>query len=275
MGASNRLIVSILVIAALAIAFWMLLLGPQREQADELGAQAEQMQVSLEEAQGKAAEAEAARHAFPADYGQLVVLGKAVPASDETSSLLVQLNQIATRSKVRFDSILLTGQGETSTPLAGAGATAAPLATSTGAVPASATVPPTEAAASVLPLGASIGPAGLAVMPYSLSFTGSFFHVADFIKGIDSLVHTGGSTVAVNGRLVTIDGFALNADSKLGFPALDATFAVTTYLTPPSQGITAGATPTAPTATTAAPAAQPEPAAATSETATSETASAR
>ena len=85
-------------------------------------------------------------------------------------------------------------------------------------------------------------------MPYDLTFSGNFFHVADFMRGIDSLVHTGKS-VAVDGRLVTLNGFALNADSTLGFPHLDATFSVTTYLTPPNQGITAGATATTPSAT--------------------------
>ena len=84
-------------------------------------------------------------------------------------------------------------------------------------------------------------------MPYSLSFTGDFFQVADFIKGIDSLVDTNGTGVAVDGRLVTLDGFALNGDPELGFPHLDATFAVTTYVTPPRQGLTAGATPRRPT----------------------------
>jgi Tfp pilus assembly protein PilO len=268
MSASNRLIVSILLVAALAIAFWMLALGPKREQADELGTQVDQLQVSLEEAQSKALQAEIARRAFPADYSQLVVLGKAVPAGDETASLLVELNHVADRSKVKFNSILLTGTGENSAPVTGGSVATAPVPSPTGAVQAAATVPPTEAAASVLPLGASIGPAGLAVMPYNLSFTGNFFDIADFIDGIDSMVHTGGENVAVDGRLVTLDGFALNANSKHGFPRLDATFAVTTYLTPPTLGITAGATPTGPAPISEAPAAE-------SPSTSSETVSAR
>jgi hypothetical protein len=119
-------------------------------------------------------------------------------------------------------------------------------------VPTSSTVPPTEAAASLLPLGASIGTAGLGVMPYSLSFNGNFFQIADFIKGIDSLVHTWAkSNIGVDGRLVTLDGFALNADSEeeageQKSSGLKATFAVTTYVTPPSQSVTAGATHSAP-----------------------------
>jgi hypothetical protein len=89
-------------------------------------------------------------------------------------------------------------------------------------------------------------------MPYDLQFSGDFFHVADFIGGIDSMVHTEGSHVAVDGRLLTLDGFALNGDQDLGFPHLNATFAVTTYLTPTSQGVTAGASPTGPVAPSAA-----------------------
>ena len=57
-----------------------------------------------------------------------------------------------------------------------------------------------------MPLGATVGPAGLAVMPYSLTFTGNFFEVANFIDKIDSQVHTGEASVEVEGRLMTIDG---------------------------------------------------------------------
>lgn len=252
MASANRLIVAILVVAALAIGFWMLALGPEREKAHELSSQVDSLDVSLAEAQSRVAQAAAARRDFPADYQQLVVLGKAVPAGDETSSLLVELNQVATDSKVKFESIQLSSSSEAAVP-AEAVATPpaeAPAGASSSAVPAAATVPPTEAAASLLPLGAAIGPAGLGVMPYSLSFSGNFFQVADFIDEIDSLVHTGNSKVAVDGRLVTLDGFALNADSERGFPHLNATFAVTTYVTPPTQGIIAGASPTAPAPST-------------------------
>ena len=69
----------------------------------------------------------------------------------------------------------------------------------------------------MMPLGAAIGPAGLAVMPYTLIFEGNFFQVADFIHGLDSLVETKNEEVAVTGRLITINGFALPEDP--GFPS--------------------------------------------------------
>jgi Tfp pilus assembly protein PilO len=262
MNSSTRPIVAIVVVAALAIAFWVLALGPKREQADELGQQVTELSSVVETARSELIAATQAKRAFPADYRQLVTLGQAAPSGDETASLLVELEQIATESKVKFNSIQLEGSGE--------GSTAAATATSSGSLTGApgATAPPTEVAASLLPLGASIGPAGLAVMPYSLDFSGGFFQVADFINRIDSLVKPNRSRVAVDGRLVTIDGFSLSADTKVGFPHLSATFSITTYLAAPELGITAGATPS----TTAPPAATPT--ASEAPTATAEPASA-
>lgn len=251
MSANNRLIASVLVVAALAIGFWVLLLSPKRERAEELGAQTSELKVSLQEAQSSAEQAETARREFPNDYRQLVTLGQAVPASDETSSLLVEVNRVAERSKVHFDGIQLEGEGEDSTPVTSAEGenTAPPTTGTTGsstAEPAAETVPPTEASASLLPLGATIGPAGLGVMPYSVSFRGNFFHIADFIQGLDKMIHTGDSKLTVDGRLTTLDGFALSADPERGFPYLSASFDITTYVVPPNQGVTVGATSTEP-----------------------------
>jgi hypothetical protein len=104
-----------------------------------------------------------------------------------------------------------------------------------------------------LPLGAKIGSAGLGAMPYGLTFSGNFFQIANFIRGVDSLVHPGSQSVAVDGRLVTINGFSLSTDQeKEDSHELDANFAVTTYVTPPELGLTAGATPLSPAPVTTA-----------------------
>jgi Tfp pilus assembly protein PilO len=253
MKTSNRLIVAILAVAALAIAFWVLALSPKREEANELSAEAGQLRVALSEAQAKAVEAAAAKREFPADYRHLVVLGQAAPAGDETSSLLVELSSIADKAKVSFNNIQLEGSGETSTAAAAPAESSPAAPAAPGSVPAAATVPPTEAAASLLPLGAKIGQAGLGVMPYTLTFSGNFFQIANFIKGVDSLVHSGGQNVAVDGRLVTINGFSLSTETgEEESHRLDANFAVTTYVTPPEQGLTAGATPSSPAPVTTA-----------------------
>ena len=251
MTSTNRLIAAMLLIAALGAAFWVIALSPKRDEVAKLDKQVSKLESSLVQHRAEVTQGLEARKEFSVDYEQLVVLGKAVPGDDDTASLLVELNRIAKRAKVRFDQFTLAPAEGAEVPAETAEAGSAGAAEGT---PASRPISPTEVAASTLPLGATIGPAGLAVMPYTLSFRGNFFQLAGYIKGLDSLVKTTNANVAVDGRLITIDGFTLTADSNEGFPQLEATFGVTTYLTPPDQGVTAGATPTGPAPSTATPA---------------------
>jgi Tfp pilus assembly protein PilO len=245
MTSTNRAIVAALVLAVLAFVFWTQLLSPKREEAKKLGTQVETLETSLVQHNAEIAEGEEAKQAFSDEYQRLVVVGKAVPGDDDIASLLVQVNRLADDAGGTFSEIQLSAEGGGGEELP-----AVPTA-SGGETPASAT----EVAASLLPLGATIGPAGLAVMPYSVTFDGDFVQIADFIKGLDSLVKTTDYEVRVDGRMVTVDGFALEADPDEGFPALKASFALTTYLTPPGEGVTGGATPSAPGTETMTPAA--------------------
>lgn len=243
MSSTNRLIVAGLVLVALAAAFWMMMLSPKREEAKRLGTEVERLELSLAQHEAEVVEAEAARDEFPTQYQRLVVLGKAVPGDDDVASLFVQLNRISDRAEGTLREVQLV-------PGAGGGE---PTATAPAPPPAGAEGTPvsaTEVAASLMPLGAAVGPAGLAVMPYDVAFEGSFFDVAKFIKGLDALVKTDDEGVVVDGRLMTIDGFSLAPDADKGFPWLDASFALSTYLTPPSQGTTGGAIPASPSTTT-------------------------
>jgi Tfp pilus assembly protein PilO len=251
---TNSVVVAVLAVVVLAIAFWMLLLGPKRDEAGKLGADVEKAKTSLTQHRAEVAQALEARERFPVNYQQLVVLGKAVPGDDDTASLLVQVNRISERAGVSFQTLSLEADEGEAPPPPAASTPEAPSTEGAGESTAS-LASPTEVAASTLPLGAAIGPAGLGVMPYSLTFTGDFFHIADFIKGLDSLVKTQNARVSVDGRLLTINGFSLAPAPESGFPSLEATFSVTTYLTPPEEGVTAGATPAAPAPATATPAA--------------------
>jgi len=241
LSSSNVAVLAILGVVVLAIAFWMLALSPKREEAAKLSKQVEQVESSLSQHQAEIAAGEEARKHFADEYRRLVVLGKAVPGDDDTASLLVQVNHIAADAGVRFSNLALSA--------AGGEEVEATAPESTGGAP----ISPTEAAAATMPLGASIGPAGLAAMPYTLTFDGSFFGVADFIKGLDSLVATQREEVAVDGRLLTVNGFALEEAPNAKFPILQATFSVTTYLTPPGEGVTGGASPESPGTTEVAP----------------------
>lgn len=245
LSSSNLTVVGVLGLVVIAIAFYSLALSPKRKEASELEAQAEGVQTSLAMHRSEIAAGEQARESFSDEYQRLVVLGKAVPGDDDTASLFVQVNHIADQTGVRFSNLALSGSGEATESTE----EALPPTESFGAP-----ISPTEAAASTMPLGATIGAAGLGVMPYNLTFGGSFFEIADFIKGLDSLVKTNEEEVAVDGRLLTVNGFSLKPPQKGDFPMLEATFSVTTYLTPPGEGLTGGVSPEAPVpATEAAP----------------------
>lgn len=294
MRASERAIVFGVVLAALAIGFYVLVLGPQRDKASELSKQVDDLHASISREQQVADFAEQARREFPRYYGRLVVLGKAVPEQADTASMLVQLNSISNRSQVAFQGISLSqgsdsaGTGTssssspTTTPPTSSTAPTAPTApaatgtsgaapsttasgTSGSAAPVSATpAPATEASAATLPIGAVVGPGGLPTLPYDLTFRGTFFDISNFIGGIDGLVtpQDGGTQVSSDGRLFTVNGFALNGGAPGSSPKLDANFLVTTYVTPEEQGLTAGATPSGPAAPSAPGTPQAQPASA-------------
>ena len=147
--ASHGTIVAILVVVALAIVFWVLLLSPKREEARNWAPKSKACRRRSPSRSRKSPTAEAARRDFPKNYRQLVVLGQAVPAGDETASLLVELNRIAKRPEVDFESIS-AGDGRRLSRDRRSGSCDG---TDRRRPPPRAT--PTEAEAALLPIGAS------------------------------------------------------------------------------------------------------------------------
>ena len=282
MRRSELTIVLALAVAGMIAAFWLIVISPKRDEAASLKQDIDGLQSSVEQAQQAAAAGEQAREDFQVNYRRLVVLGKAVPADGDQAGLLFQLQRLADRSGVGFQSIDLTASAQSaSTPTTPPSSSVSPIppvtpptgtaedaATTTAST---STAAPTEAAAATLPIGASVGPAGLPVMPYNLKFTGDFFQIASFLESLDEMVHMPQGEVDVTGRLLTVDGFALAPEqsaagaSMSAIPTLTANLSVTTYLTPADQGITAGATLSGPAPATSAPG-TPTPASSTTTT---------
>jgi Tfp pilus assembly protein PilO len=248
---SDRTILMVLAVVGLIAGIWFLLISPKREEASTLGKEVDDLRVTVQQIEDQAAAAELAKADYAANYRSMVVLGKAAPADDDTASLFVEFDELAGASGVDLLSIDLVEGSAGSEPQTAAEATTAdeadeaPEDATAEATPTSTAPPATEATASMLPLGATIGTAGMPVMPYELKLKGDYFKFADFIDGLQKLVHG----EEVNGRLVTINSFDFAGDEEKGFPALDATLKVTTYLAPDDGGVTGGATPTAPPAT--------------------------
>ena len=268
MKVSDKGIVFGVLVAALAIGFYVMVLSPKREQASELNDQISQLQGSISQQEQVASFAEQARKDFPRYYGRLVVLGKAVPQQADTASMLVQLNSITGGNHLKLQSLELgtdgasagsgasasastaATSGTSTTPTSSSPSTASAPTTSGAAATATAdpVAPATEASAASLPLGSQVGPGGLSTLPYTLKMTGGFFDIGNFIGGIDGLVQPtdDASRVTPDGRLITIDGFALTGGAPGSSPILKANFAVTTYATPADQSLTLGASPSGP-----------------------------
>lgn len=236
----DRAMVLALVLAALAAGGWFLVLAPMRDEAGSLGAQIDTQRQTIASAQSDLAAGAQAQREYARDYATVARLGAAVPDDDNVASLIVQVQQAATATKVDFRS-LKVGQGS------GASDPAPPPPAS--GTPAAAT----QATTATLPPGASVGPAGFPTMPFAFTFTGNFFHLSDFVGRLERFLVVRNRQVSVSGRFMTIDGIGLDAAPQ-GFPHIQASVAATTYLLPASQGLTNGASPSGPAAGTATPA---------------------
>jgi hypothetical protein len=114
-------------------------------------------------------------------------------------------------------------------------------------------------------------------VPLTLEFEGNFFKLADFFHDLKRFVRVANQNVLVSGRLISVDSVRWASDPEI-FPGIRAEVAATVYLSPLTQGVTAGATPggpatatpatTTPAEGTPAPAPAPAPAVAPTATAT-------
>jgi hypothetical protein len=239
---NSLLLVAVAVVAAVG-AYWMLVLSPKRQEVAKLDKQITMKRSALSEAEAQVAEFEQARQRYRANYAMVARLGKAVPVDDDVRSLMVQVNAAAGRAGVDFRKISVGGSA--AAPAAGAGATGA---TGTG------TTPP--------PGAVTVGTAGFSTMPFSFNFKGSFFELGKFFNRIDKFVAVRNGGLDVTGRLLLLNSITLTPDTQKGFPTLTAEVSANSYLLPPTEGLTAGATAAGPTAsgTSAAPAASATPA---------------
>jgi type II secretory pathway pseudopilin PulG len=248
---NSILLVAVAVVAVIA-AYWMLVLTPKREEAAKLDKQITVKQTALASAEAEVADYENARSNYRANYSMVARLGKAVPVDDDVRSLMVQINAAAGHSGVDFRTINIAGSG--------AAAATAPSGTAPGATTTAA--PP--------PGATSVGTAGFSTMPFSFNFKGSFFELGRFFNRIDRFVAVRNGSLDVTGRLLLLNSITLTPDATKGFPMLSADVSANSYLLPPTEGLTAGATAAGPagSGTTAAPATPAPSTPATTTTAT-------
>jgi hypothetical protein len=228
MTARDRTILLVLCVGVALVAPWLLVVSPKRSQASKLQSQINGVQSQLAGLHTQAASAEAARSSYAKSFTALVRLGEAVPTDDNTPSLIYQLQSAANAAHVDFQSLTFNaGQGASS-------GASSPVAS--------------QASAAALPPGASVGPAGFPIEPFTFTFQGNFFHLADFLGRLQRFVTMGDQQLSVSGRLMTLNAISLGPGSA-GFPQITATISATTFLLPASQGLLNGATPAGPSST--------------------------
>ena len=280
----DRKVMIFLVPVLVIFGYWFLLLSPQRREASKAAEEVAQQEERRDTAQQQLDAARGAEQDFSADYTQVVRLGKAIPASVDMPSLIVQLDAAAAGTGINFTKIK-TGERLDSAATAPTGTSAIPPGTTAPADPATPAAAGGEQAQSA-PGGAAeaanntaqtaneqaaatdtptapgttaSAPPGLETVPLELEFTGNFFNLADFFHRVKRFVEVAESDVVVSGRLLTIEGVRWASDPEL-FPKIRAEMKATIYLSPQAQGATAGATPAGPAPTDTTPAGTVPPA---------------
>jgi type II secretory pathway component PulM len=243
MSTRDRTILIVACIAVALVAPYLLVISPKRQQVKKLDSKLSAVQSQLQTVQAQLAAGNQARAAFASSYTTLVRLGEAVPTDDNTPSLIYQLQAAAKSSKVDF-------QGMTFNAGTAGAAPATPTPTgSSSAAGGSSSAAGGASAAATLPPGATVGPAGFPIEPFTFTFGGNFFHLADFLGRLQRFVVANNQRLSVSGRLMTLNAISLAPNSS-GFPQITATISATTYLLPASEGLLNGATPAGPASST-------------------------
>jgi hypothetical protein len=243
---STKLLIPMVIAAAAVAAYWFMVLAPKREEITKLDAEITQQESAAAQAEQQAASYQLAKDSYRENYTTVARLGKAVPADDDVRSLLVQLDSAAKESKVAFRALTLSGGG--SSPSGATGSTGSgALAPPPGTVP--------------------VGSAGFSAMPFSFTFSGSFFRLSDFFTRLERFVTVQNDKIDVTGRLLLLGSISVAPDGG-DLDKLQAQVGASTYLVPPTEGVTAGASPAGPAGTATPAAADATDATATPPTAT-------
>ena len=225
MSRTYRIVIVAVLMLGAAGGYWKLLLAPKRERAASLAKELTLQEAKAAQAQATLGSYRQAKDSYRTNFSTLVALGKAVPADDDTRSLVVQLDAGAKRSGVDFDNIDVNFGG------VAAPTSASPTASTPGA---GKTVP------------GAIGAGSFSVMPFTLSFTGEFDGLANFFSRLERFVTVDGDRIAVNGRLLRIESLTLQP-ADTGWPGVAASIGAVSYIVPKGAAQAGGAaTPASP-----------------------------
>jgi Tfp pilus assembly protein PilO len=217
MTRTNKILLAVVAVVGASCAFYFLALAPKRDEVAKLDTEIAAKTAEIEQARTTLAQYENAKATYKKNYETLARLGKAIPADDDVSSLLVQLESAADRSGVDFQKVEVTSSagaagpaGQEATPAAGE------LAPPPGTVPVSGGV--------------------LSAMPFSFGFTGSYFDLNAFFGRLEHFVALNNRRLDATGRLLRLESVSITPGAA-GFPQMKAEINAATYLVPPVEGV--------------------------------------
>jgi hypothetical protein len=182
MTTRDRFVLSVVIVAAAAAAAWFFAIGPKRRDAADLGAQVAQAEARRDAAAGGAS-ADQIRATYRKDYATIARLGKAVPPRADVASLVFQLEAAARAAKVDFRSVTVED-------------------------------PPKTAPAPSSPSSPAKAAAGVQAEPFTFSFEGRFAGLRRLLAAIDRFARVDHGTLAVRGRLLTVDSVVMTAGRR-------------------------------------------------------------
>jgi hypothetical protein len=285
----DRRILLILIPIVVLIAYWFLILSPKRDELKTARDDQQAAEAARDQAVAQAAQLEKARQTFAADYAAVVRLGKAIPDTVDSPSLLVQLDRASKGTHIDFNSVTFGDRTTASVPVSttttqgaaqpngNAAAGGAPASSAPGTAAESAgnavnqgnqassnvnaasggttTTSTTTTTATTTGAAPATTSATLDSVALTFNFAGSYFDLADFFHRIKRFVYVANNQTFVRGRLLSIDTLtfqpgAATAGATTSTGELTATIGATVYLSPKSEGATGGATAAGPAGTT-------------------------
>ena len=246
----DRTVVVVLAVAAVLAAVWFGVVSPRRAELGQLRQQDSQARTLRDTAVSQAAAGLAAKKTYAKNLAALAELGKAVPATDDTASLLYQLQDAAGHAKVTLTAVTPGGAAPGVTPAAPAPVTPAPAtaAPATGATAAPATGAAAAPATGVAAPAAATAAPGAQAVPISLTFQGSYVDLQAFLRRIERFATLRHEAIAVRGRLVAVNSIDLT--TQPGARQVSAIISATAYTAAAPSPATGAVSPIAPTATT-------------------------
>ena len=227
MTRSNKILLSVVALGAAIAAFYFFVLAPKREEVAKLDTDIAAQQAEVEQARLTLAGYEAGQEDLQAQLRDARAprqgrSGRRRRDVDDGSARGYGRSQ---RRQLREDRARLRSRRLCADDRRSAAPADGQLAAAPGAIPVAGGV--------------------LSAMPFSFSFTGSYFDLTAFFARLEHFVKSKNAQLDSTGRLLRLESVTI-APSAVGFPDMQAQINAATYLVPPVQGVTEATTPPAP-----------------------------